>query len=884
MTNAHPVYFLPSQQTSMSPGAYTNPATGREFQAACNDQYGETFTCPAPLSWAATSGSFTPSPFHSGPDYTYWLSSGTTSSVTVTASSSMCGSASTPYQMPVCSSVSLNPIRVPLATPSPDPTKTNPVPSENLNFSLRCYDQYSEQFVCTAAPVWSNQSGFFTESYHDVPTDTYVQYWNATSVYGPYDFTASVFGCGTGQWQYRPPAVCANLSLSYGLGTTEDFALSPGYTSSGSKFIWSPNGLENYMQALPGKFWGYNWTNEWLNRPTPDWVPMRTFGATCADQYNQSIACSRLNWTTNVGTFDLNDSGRLLPGQYALPNMVTWFSANASSPVNITAVASYCAVSNLSFDLYVHNACRVIPDPALTVDVCALYPWLRSDPDLQPICNFPVMNLSNQGSGNFTALCRDDVGQWLNCLEPDFVIVRPQNIGNATSTQYWQSFRLINDTFVTSWAPSFMGNRVVTFNASRNDTFGILGSGGPTHYCNAGILIGNPAFGCNLTASNETPQVGQTVQVSASCFGLYGAAPCPRLQFNASPALSVNRTSNTSADVTGLLAGVHDFSLQLPNGGGPKSNSSGPDSPLVGFSCNMSLNVTPAPCRILPTRARFSGQTTDFASVLQSVGHLEAVPDMVLDNADLNVSYLSPVFACGQDFDGNIRTASGFLAVDSERFDPTFSHPGQPVTIVMKNIPGTEVPPLMVVDGFANSPADVFQFGQDCVAASRCKNVLFDPTAHTLTFQTTGFSSFAAGGDNSIKESLFLPPAVRFLLDCPLPELGQNLTKASAFLYVNGTPATNQTMALEYTLNSTFAFETQPIFVDPETGRHDFILDTRYDGRYRIAAQSGNLTSNDCRVDVFQTQSTQLPDIHPGILVLVFLSAAVLVRRRNNRR
>ncbi len=91
-------------------------------------------------------------------------------------------------------------------------------------------------------------------------------------------------------------------------------------------------------------------------------------------------------------------------------------------------------------------------------------------------------------------------------------------------------------------------------------------------------------------------------------------------------------------------------------------------------------------------------------------------------------------------------------------------------------------------------------------------------------------------------------------------------------------------MVLDYTLNSTVAFETLAVTVDPALGRHNFILDTRFDGRYSITAQSGNLTSNTCHVDVFQQQSTQLPEFHPGFLVLVFLSAAFLVQRRKKRR
>lgn len=883
LSSVRPIYWTPSQQTDLSAGALTNPATGREFQALCNDQYGETFACPGPISWTSNAGSFTTSPYHASADYAYWLASGASSPVSITATSPTCGSKSTSYDLPVCSTVALNPRLIPIPAPLPDLTRTSPIPTENLEFNLQCNDQYGERYRCPAAPTWTIQSGTLTDASHDATTDTYVQAWNASSVYGPFDFSATVPGCGSGQYPYRPPAVCADIDLSYGPTTTEEFALYPGHTSTGSQFQWSPNGLENYMQDLPGKFWGYNWTIEWRDRPTQDWVPYRIFGAACNDQYGQNLNCPTRYWNATSGYFE-NTSSSLIPPRLGLPaNSIVWRSGNQTERTNITAVVPYCAADNLSFDLYVHNACRVIPDPANVIDLCTQYPWIQNDPRLRTVCTLPIARIPNGGASNFTALCRDDAGQWLNCLEPNFAWVDPNTTATATSTQYWQSMGILNETtgqIIWSWQASFMGNSIVTVTANELDTFSVLTAGGPTHNCKAGVIIGNPALACDLTVSNATPLVGQTVQSTLSCRGLDGVVPCPDdLELFSGPGLLFQPTSSTTADITPVLSGRQNLTARNFDPQDPKTR--GP----IPLFCRTVLNVSPSAtrCNLLPRISKFSTGSTDFAAVLNQFGHLEAVPNLALVQPNARLQYASDVFACGQDFDGGIRTASGFLAVDSDLLHDSLIHPNVPVSITLPNLPYTRTPKLYVLDGFASDSRTVIEEGRDCVTANRCHDVQYDVPTHTLTFKTDGFSSYAtddAAGNLPVNGNQTLPETVRFILDCPLPQLGQNLTRASAFLYLNGTPAADPSMVLAYDLNESYGFDAYPVLVNPATGRHDFIIDTRYGGTYLLEAESGNWTSNACSLDVFEQESNPIPELSEWLILAVFLIAGYAATRK----
>ncbi|GEM_PF-5577951 len=129
----------------------------------------------------------------------------------------------------------------------------------------------------------------------------------------------------------------------------------------------------------------------------------------------------------------------------------------------------------------------------------------------------------------------------------------------------------------------------------------------------------------------------------------------------------------------------------------------------------------------------------------------------------------------------------------------------------------------------------------------------------------------------------FLAAESRLVLDCPLPQLGQNNTHAAAFLYVDGQPATNATMTLTYVLNETFGFETIPVSVDAINGRHDFVLDIRFGGSYNLSTQSGTLSSNPCRLDVFEQQANQIPELHEWLILFVVLAAGFVAYSRRPR-
>lgn len=332
-----------------------------------------------------------------------------------------------------------------------------------------------------------------------------------------------------------------------------------------------------------------------------------------------------------------------------------------------------------------------------------------------------------------------------------------------------------------------------------------------------------------------------------------------------------------------------------PTPPGPFSNT----LPVTPISCQADLTVTPGACTTPPRFASFSGETTRF-DLLPPEG-LEKVSNVVLARPEFKIQYASDVFACAQDFDGGIRSGIGFLAVDSARFHTTVARPAGGVTITLRNLPYTQMPRLFMLDEFADAPATVLQRGQDCTTNGKCSNLQFDAARRTLAFQTNGFSSYAASnsqtdvvtptpgltvtpapcsGDTCLTASSSNPQTVRFILDCPLPQLGQNLTRASAFLYVNGTPFANSTMALQYELNQTYAFQTGPVLTNPATGQHNFIIDTRYGGTYRLIAASDAWNSNECRLDVFEQESTPIPELSDWAILVVFLAAGFAACRR----
>lgn len=258
----------------------------------------------------------------------------------------------------------------------------------------------------------------------------------------------------------------------------------------------------------------------------------------------------------------------------------------------------------------------------------------------------------------------------------------------------------------------------------------------PTPFsCSVPLMVNpintNPAVSCTISPPSLNLNVGASANLALQCKDINAlAANCPVMKWAVNqPALG----SIIGTQINTLTAGTGTIQAQT---------QAVPPAPT--FSCSIPLTVTNGVrCNTLPTHANFPGQTTDFAAVLQSLGHLEAVPNMVLDNAQVKLTYVSPVRACGQDFDGAMRTAPGFIAVDSSRFNETITHPVLPLTITMKNLPYAQMPKLLVFDGYANDTAQVRNQGSDCVTLNRCTNLAYDFTTHTLTFQTAGFSSYA---------------------------------------------------------------------------------------------------------------------------------------------
>ncbi len=123
--------------------------------------------------------------------------------------------------------------------------------------------------------------------------------------------------------------------------------------------------------------------------------------------------------------------------------------------------------------------------------------------------------------------------------------------------------------------------------------------------------------------------------------------------------------------------------------------------------------------------------------------------------------------------------------------------------------------------------------------------------------------------------------AVTVALDCPLPQIGQNTTNVSAFLYADGQPYANASLELEYAINGS-EFITFPLSVDPATGKHDFIIDTRKGGDYLVRANSNNSVSNNCTLLIFEEKSMAVPEM-PELLLLLAAAAAFVWAGRPGR-
>ncbi len=864
--------YLPADQQSLTPGAPNNPATGRGFRLFCHSQYGDRFRCPAPLQWSATAGSFGTYPFNIPSDYArisdyvYWYSGGATAPVTITATipSFNCGAPSTPYTPPVCTVPAFTTQRIPLPTPVPDPYATTPLPSEWLNVSLRCYNQYGERATCPQAPVWTTSNGTIGAGRHDVDTDTYVRPWTPATVFGPLYLNASVAACGSTSYPYMPPAVCAAVNVTY--GTSSGIPDEP--LGGGGPFTidFRRNGLQYFKDVIATDFWAYNWTDEWLTG-TYGWKPGRSFIASCKDQYGSSIACTNLTWTADLGTFPgTNPPHRFYTSPYAANQEAMWSSANHSGRTNVSAFATYCGVGNHSFNLHVFNACTL---------------------------NSTAIEIENDGSASFNATCQDDEGNSLLCPYPLFAHTFPKEVGPVTSTQNWMSFGPAPD-YINRSTPSFFGTSVVTLQTNKTDVFSSMVGGGPTFACYSRLTIGNPPTSCTIALSNATPRVGQPVGVYLQCSGPRGPTPCQEFYAYSPPSTTFVKSNKTSGNLTAFNPGPLTLRVRLPfwpgfpsgftlaPGDGPLAPPLdapllpplNPDAPSMAPSCSATLDVQSGFCDVLPRAQTFSGRTTRF-HLLQPNGGLERVANLELERYEFRLRFGSDVFACGQDFD-SIRASTGFLAVDSGRFHSTFSQPVQPVTITLKNLPYAQMPHLFVRDDVADSPESVIRQGQNCVSSARCFNLAFNPTAHTLTFQANGFSSYATS--EAVNDDPIAGKAMNELkLRCPAGLIVEENTTVSVFFTPNGVPTcVNQGMRIQAIGNNT----PQPVtFIscDSQNGQHRFSVDTSEGGSYRVNAEFGKYQSQ-CVFDVVGRAPTPTPEL-PVWLALVAASLAFSLAR-----
>ncbi|MDP2717171.1 MAG: hypothetical protein Q8P02_00350, partial [Candidatus Micrarchaeota archaeon] len=287
--------------------------------------------------------------------------------------------------------------------------------------------------------------------------------------------------------------------------------------------------------------------------------------------------------------------------------------------------------------------------------------------------------------------------------------------------------------------------------------------------------------------------------------------------------------------------------------------------PLLAPSCSATLEVQSGICDQPPRSQSFTGRTTRFDLLPPNRG-LERVANLELERSEFHIRFASEVFACGQDFD-SIRSATGFLAVNAERFHPTVFRPQQPVTITLKNLPYATMPRLFVFDGFAETPESVINQGQNCAASSRCFNLAFDSVAHTLTFQANGFSSYATSeaqetdgtGTNQLK------------LRCPGGLVVQETATVSVFNVQNGVPKCVSNSGFSVIGNGS-AQENTFLSCDSLSGRHAYAVNTSQSGHYVVSAQlDGQL--GQCEFEVVGRAPTPTPELHAWLIVLMALAA-----------
>lgn len=117
-------------------------------------------------------------------------------------------------------------------------------------------------------------------------------------------------------------------------------------------------------------------------------------------------------------------------------------------------------------------------------------------------------------------------------------------------------------------------------------------------------------------------------------------------------------------------------------------------------------------------------------------------------------------------------------------------------------------------------------------------------------------------------------------LECPLPEIGQNLTTAYAFYFKDGAPKQEPALELSVTFNQTTEQLVGVVESNAKTGKHTFLFETLEPGSYRIFVQTadGSLKSNTCPFVLFGKEPTKVPELSLWAVFLVALSAFLVTR------
>ncbi len=747
------------------------------------------------------------------------------------------------------------------------------VPS--LMVEVECRDSNQRSIPCPVAPTYSASVGTLQpDPMGDVPTR---RIWRSVNYPTPVAITATVNGC-----------------------------------ASNSKTVSFNHHILNACSLTPSS-------------ATLDFGQNKTFSGTCYDETLQSRPCY---YPLIIHPLP-NQLGRVVQDRYPTgvpPDSLTPIGDNGArlwmdSTVNFTA-ASLDAVGSLSgggptFSCY---APIMVGNPATACTLALSSDTVQVGKTIQatPSCTGPKGPASCPDMNFWAAPAA--VVSWSNYSQAN---VTGLYVGSATVDAHSAPFR---QTCVLDQTVTFFDTvepEITTCSYVPHDVTASLNLPADATSIRAYLVSGGTDDGCTKIDVN-----GQHV-FDEGCDAGYRYASCGLhvkahdLFFTTPLPVPLTSGANTlrgqNVDSYGAFSALR---IRI-TGTYQATQCTGLSIPVPPLSCQAALTVTPGTCNTPPLAGSFlPDESTRFDQL--PPGDLESVPNLVLARPDFRIQYASDVFACAQDFDGGIRSRVGFLAVDATRFHSTVYRPAAPITITLRNLPYNQVPRLFVLDEFADAPDPVFQRGQNCADIGRCTNLQYDSIGRTLTFQTTGFSTYATQDASatptptptpcagpscpSPSPSPTLcagpscssptptpsttptptteptptpnPPEIRFILDCPLPQLGQNTTRASAFLYINGTPSVNATMALEFDLNESYAFETYPVSTDPSSGRHDFVIDTRFGGTYELQAVSGNYSSNECRLDVFEEQANKVPDLHEGLILLVFAAAGLLAYTR----